>query len=636
MVLVPNVSSLLFAQRIATHQHEKSEIHSRITQSSSGASNWFDVTYYRISLDIQPAINHIVGSVMINGICRQQNAVVLTLDLAGTMQVDSVYVNGSYKGVQQKSQSFDIQLGQPVQSGEALSVLVYYHGTPIATGFGSFVFNQQAGQPWVYSLSEPYGASDWWPCKNIVSDKADSLDVIVTADSIFKVGSQGILDSVVHNGKGRSTHYWRSRYPISTYLVSVAVTAYAQFSDWYTYSATDSMEVLNYVLPSSLQTAREVLPKTIDMLKIFAPLFGEYPFIKEKYGHAQFTGGGMEHQTMTSLGRFDEDIVAHELAHQWFGNMITCRTWSDLWLNEGFAHYATALYRERKHGSVSFQEFMNYQMDRATFATGILGGPDTTVLASLFNYDRTYAKGASVLHMLRKVMGDSLFFLAVYRYAGDPALKYATASTNDFQTICETAAQKDLNYFFQQWIRGSGIPTYEISWQWKPGDTAMVLIDLRQPEGRSNPEFFTMPLDVNIRSAERETTVTIFNNQRVQTFSIPWSVPPVSVHLDPDRWMLKKVIAAGGQTPSGYVLKQNFPNPFNGGTTIQYSIPAASTVTVTIFDILGRSVATLVDEKQDPGSYEYRWNPSALSSGLYLCRLTAGEVQRQQKMSFIK
>lgn len=304
-------------------EFEKKAFEVRQAKVKSLASNWFDVTYYKLDLTITAEPKYLTGTVTVAGKCMQNNSGSLTLDLAGNMQIVSVTVDGTGNFFIQRNSSFEITLNRLYQQGEFLSVVIQYQGMPVRSGLGSFTFDNHNGMPWIYSLSQPYGASDWWPCKNTPSDKADSADIIVTCDSEYKVGSQGILLSLVNNGNGTSTHHWQERYPIASYLISIAITNYVQFSDWFKYSPTDSMEVLNYVTQENLSAAKQSLPKVIDMLALFSDLFGMYPFIKEKYGHAEFTGGGMEHQTMTSLGTFNEDVVAHELAHQWFGDMIT-------------------------------------------------------------------------------------------------------------------------------------------------------------------------------------------------------------------------------------------------------------------------------------------------------------------------
>ena len=603
----------------------------------SAASTWFDVTYYRLALNIFPQSNSLKGKITIVGICKD-SARILTLDLANRMHIDSVFVDGQIKSTTQNSSWFDISLARRYTSGDVLTVDIFYEGSPLATGFGSFVFTSHLGMPWVYSLSEPYGAKDWWPCKDDPGDKADSADIIVTCDSTLKVGSEGSLTAVVNNGDGTSTHHWKERYPIASYLISIAITNYYQFSNWFRYSSKDSMEILNYVLPEHATSALQNLPRTVPMLAIYSDLFGLYPFIKEKYGHAEFgSGGAMEHQTMTSTTTFNEDVISHELAHQWFGDMITCRTWSDLWLNEGFAQYSSALYRERQYGASSYWSYMNTQLDQAKLSQGAIGVPDTSSVKNLFNSARIYSKGAVVLHMLRHVLGDTVFFRSLYAYANNPTLRYSTASIKDFQSNCESVAGKSLAFFFQEWLYGDRFPDYSYSWKWNSiGDSSFILLTIKQTTIGTSPSFYTMPIDIRITAAGTNKTVTVLNNQQEQTFTIQEPIKPSAVVLDPEGWILKFSFNENDQLPSTYRLEQNYPNPFSATTTIAYQIPKREQITLKIFDILGREVAGLVTAMQFSGFYEVHWNPQNIASGIYICRLSTGSMQIQRKMMFLK
>ncbi|HTY12136.1 MAG TPA: M1 family aminopeptidase [Bacteroidota bacterium] len=604
---------------------------------SSAASNWFDVSYYGLNLDIATSPSYLKGDVTIAGVCRQGNTQTLTLDLMNTMRIDSVHVNGQPCSFAQSVSSFDITLDHTYQSGDLISAEIFYEGVPVPTGFGSFEFDSHSGVPWVYSLSEPYGAQDWWPCKNTQSDKADSADIVITCDSSFKAASQGILLSTVNQNNGKTTYHWKTHYPIASYLISVALTNYTQFSEWFRYSATDSMEVRNYVLPEDYAAAAAVLPHAVGALGIYSNLFGTYPFIKEKYGQAQFARGGMEHQTMTSIGTFDEKIVVHELAHQWFGDKITAKTWSDLWLHEGFAVYCTALYLEKTYGVQSYTDYINLQISSAMSAEGEVGNPDTSSAQSLFNYDLIYGKGACVLHMLRHVLGDSVFFASIRAYANQPSLQYSNATTQDLEAACEKVSGKNLSYFFQEWIYGERYPIYQYSWDWNSSnDSSFLTITLAQAPVRTNPAIFTMPVDIRISSPGKDTVVSLFNNVQNQTFTLPFPVRPSSVVLDPDGWIVKLAYPASDFAPASYLLEQNYPNPFNAGTTIKYQLAHAGYVTLKIYDVLGREIATLVSEQQIPGTYQYPWTGQNFASGVYFYRLTAGDVRLQKKMILLK
>lgn len=627
------LSSGLTARQLTFHRSppvdastfEKQTTLSNQSFYQSSASRWIDITYYKLQLDVSTAEGILTGTSTVVGICKCDTAGPLVLDLKSRMTASSTKVEGTPTSFVQRLNTVSVNLDRVYHAGELLSVEVNYEGTPIATGFGSFVFASHAGAPWVYSLSEPAGARDWWPCKDDPGDKADSSDVIVTCDSSLKVGSNGVLVSVINNGNGTSTTHWRERYPIASYLISVALTNFVQFSNWFRYSATDSMEVLNYVLPEHLSNALASLPETVDMLSVYSNLFGLYPFVKEKYGHSEFgSGGAMEHQTMTSTTTFNEDVISHELAHQWFGDMITCRTWGDIWLNEGFAEYCSGLFREKKYGKNSYDDYMATQMSLAVGAVGAIGVPDTSSVRELFSTPRIYDKGATVLHMLRHVLGDSAFFRSLRAYANNPALRYSTATIRDFQNVCESVSGKSLAYFFQEWIYGEGFPNYGYTWTSTPTPNGyQVTIDVEQSPSNANPEFFVMPVDFQIGNAGWDTVVTVFNNALVQYFTFTVTSKPDKVVLDPDNWILKIAFSNANQPPGEFSLGQNYPNPFNPKTSISFRLPERSFVTIDIVDILGRVVTTLASDRRPAGLYTVDWNSTNAASGVYFCRLTA-------------
>ncbi len=591
----------------------------------SAASAWFNATYYGLNLRISTSPFYLSGIVTIRGTCLQAGPQLLTLDLTNTMHVDSVQVNGRPAAFYQQPSSFTVSLDSGYHAGDVLALTVSYGGVPQATGMGSFVLDSHSRTPWVWSLSEPYGARDWWPCKDEPGDKADSVDVIVTADSSYKVGSNGSLVSIATNLDGTKTTHWKERYPIATYLVSVAITNFAEFTNWFRYSPTDSLEVLNYVLPESLSAAQTQLPRAVDGLGIFSGLFGLYPFVKEKYGHSEFGSGAMEHQTMTSTSTFDEDVIIHELAHQWFGDMITPASWSHLWLNEGFATYCTALYHEMKYGTASYFNFMDPQMDLAKTAVGSVFAVDTSDVHELFNGPRVYSKGASVLHMLRHVLGDSIFFRSMRAYANRPSLMYGTATTEDLRAVFEETTGRDLGYFFNEWIYGESYPHYLYSWDVKDSSgMKLVTVSVNQSTGTTNPSFFILPVDFKLISDPWDSTVTVVDSLPLQVFSFSTRQPVDSVQFDPGGWILKSLIQVPAvPVPSDFVLSQNYPNPFNSSTIIGYTLPLRADVQLSIFNVLGERVAVLENGAQFRGVHVSQWNPSGVASGIYFYELRA-------------
>ncbi len=607
-------------------------------QASTGDPG-IDVTYYRLNLRVFPAATALQGVVRMTATVVAASITGVTLDLSGSMTVDSVRMGQTLLQVTRYPTGFVASLPSPLLKGAAFSVDVFYHGVPASTGFGSFVFSETSGSPWVWSLSQPYGARDWWPCKDHQLDKADSADIIVTCPGGLKVGSNGLLRSTTDNDDGTTTFFWAERYPIATYLISIAVGPFIAFSDWYRYSATDSMEVLNYVLPTHLAVAQQELPKTVPMLGIFSHLYGPYPFLREKYGHSQFgRGGAMEHQTMTSTTTFDEDVLAHELAHQWFGDLITCRTWQDLWLNEGFATYSESLYREARYGTAEYRQMIRGRMASALNAQGSVFVTDTTTVSNLFAVGRVYAKGAWVLHMLRHVMGDSSFFRAIRQYAADPRFRYGTASTADFQGICEGVSGTSLAWFFNQWIYGEKYPRYTLRWTSRPaGNRVLITGQLDQETHTTTPSFFVMPVDARFSSGSADTTVVIQSDQKSKVFSLELPFAPTRAEVDPDMWILREVADPEPLLPVALTLDQNFPNPFNGGTSIRVHFPQRIAATLEVYSILGARVATLFNGIAEAGVRTWTWDARddrgvAVAAGVYWYRITAGGNTQTRSM----
>jgi aminopeptidase N len=610
---------------------------------SSVASTTIDVTYYGLNLRINSSAGYLIGSVSIRAVALSDSLRSIVFDLSSPLVVDSASVRGTRTSVIQYPNAVEITLDRMYRKGEVISAVIYYQGNPTRSGFGSYVASAHSGMPWIWSLSEPYGARDWWPCKDQPSDKADSADITVTCGTLYKVGSNGRLVSVVDNGNGTATTHWFERYPIATYLISITLTNFAEFTNWYHYTSTDSMPVLNYVLPEHLSQALVQLPKTVDMLRIFSGTFGLYPFISEKYGHCEFgSGGAMEHQTMTSTTTFNENTIAHELGHQWFGDLVTCASWRDLWLNEGFATYSEAIYLEQRYGPEAYWQEVNVILDDAKSAIGTLYLQDTSNVRSMFSYARVYAKGGSVLHMLRHVLGDSVFFRILRSYVVDPRYRFKSATTRDFQAVCEAVAGISLSWFFDQWVFGEKFPYYNYSWKtWSENGNQRASVAIMQTTQTANPVFFTMPIDLQFRAQGWDTTVTVFHTMNGQEFSFTLSHRPDSVLLDPANWILKGILAGDNLLPDQLTLLSNYPNPFNPGTTISYLLPGRTDVTLTVYNILGESVVTLVSGRQDPGLQRILWDGKSASgisqpTGVYFYHLSSGSTTLTGKMLLLR
>jgi aminopeptidase N len=451
--------------------------------------------------------------------------------------------------------------------------------------------------------------------------------------------------SITDNGNGTKTFKWHNSYPIAQYLLSLAITNYTVYTNYYKYSPVDSMPVVHHIYPETFHLVQSVLDKTPLMIKLYSDRFGQYPFLKEKYGHAQFGwSGGMEHQTCSSMGTFAEDIISHELAHQWFGDKITCKDWHHIWLNEGFATYCTGLYLEAAYGSAYLTSYMQSQMVIAQTAVGSIYVQDISSVDEIFNSARSYSKGSVVLHMLRGIVGDTLFFRILKSYIADSTLAYNVAVTEDFQRVAEAVSGLNLEYFFNEWIYGVNYPQYGLTWNYTPasGDLYYVTLNLSQ-QNNSNPSYFTMPVTIKISTAVKDTFFTILNDRQNQQYSFTVFGKPTDLIFDPDNYILKTldiIDIPNDLKPQSFQLKQNYPNPFNPNTKIEFSIPISSLVNIKVYNELGKEITQLMNEEKRPGTYTVQFSSiqgnKALPSGIYIYKITAGNYSASKKMMILK
>jgi len=599
----------------------------------------YDVIHYDIALEIHPTIRRLYGTVTVTAQVVGPSLTEVDLDLSSAMTVSAATAGGTPASFSHPYQVVTVELDRTYAFGETFVVSVTYSGVPVGS---AFTWSSHGGSDWIWTLSEPYGARQWWACKDVNSDKADSVDIRVTVpDNGLVVAANGLLVSEIDNGDTRTFH-WHEQYPIATYLVSLAVHAYAVFSNWYHPAAGDSMEVVYYVLPSQLANAQLGYPVTIDMLHVFATGFGEYPFLAEKYGHAQIDwGGGMEHQTLTSLNysAYSPWLIAHELAHQWWGDLVTCATFHHIWLNEGFATWAEAYWREVTEGETAYHE----EMDNAAYwGPGTIYVEDPDDGGAIFDYWTSYAKASWVVHMLRHVLGDEDFFAALAEYREVHA--YGSATTEQFRDVCESVTGLDLDAFFLQWIYGEYYPQYQYAWYALPaGDTNQV--NLRIAQVQTNTGLFRMPIDVTITTDSAVVDFVVQHSEAEQFYEFTVDGQVQSVQLDPEDWILATFQQLSVDVPSSEFtaarLLPNQPNPFNPQTTIGFVLPRAEPVLLTIHDAAGKVIRTLVFEHREAGEHQAVWNGrdaagQSVASGVYFYRLAVPAGHTTRKMTLLK
>lgn len=601
-----------------------------------------DVTYYGLDLRLTTAPANLIGATMITlkstvaGLTNfflDFNSASTTMGLG--LRVDSVKAGNQTLSFQHTQNKLTITLPQPLANGQPLTLTVFYRGVPYGTANGSFSFgtHESTTDPVIWSLSEPYGASDWFPCRDTPADKADSSSVRITAPAQLVSVSNGKLISTTTNTDGTRTYLWRNSYPIAQYLISIAVSNYAQYDTPFT-SGNQAMPVTHYIYPENLAQVQSNLALTPSMLQLFTDRFGPYPFLREKYGHAQFArnNGGMEHQTISSMGlsSLTPAVIAHELAHQWFGDKITCRDWQNIWLNEGFASYAEAVYAESVNGQTGYSSTMNAFMSSARNARGSIYVQDITSVSAIFNSARSYAKGATVLHMLRGIVGNDLFFQILRTYAATPALAYSTAVTEDFQAVAQQVANRSLDYFFKEWIYGEGYPTYKATVALgSVANTVTVRLEQRNTTA-SPPASFTMPIQMKVQSAAGDTTVTVFNNLADQTFTLPVRGTISGLVIDPNNWILKAVEAitlptSSTSTPVVVTAVDEpasgtfrlYPNPATESVLVDFVLSVMGSANVSLTNQLGQRIQTLQEPALRPGNYTRTISLRGLPAGRY-------------------
>lgn len=498
-----------------------------------------DVIHYQIRLDLYPEQKKITGDVTIKMTINDKRSPKIEINFYDNLAIRDLRLNNSKVKYDRSEKLLSIQ--KTDLNIDTVVIKIVYEGTPKSLGFGSFNFEKIENHNQVYTLNEPVYASTWIPCVDLPDDKA-LADIFITNDSSYVSVSNGKLIDVKTNGT-RKTYHWKTIYPISTYLIALYSANYLSVSQKYLSISGDTMSISYYALPKNIENAKRDFSDHPKYIKTFEELFGAYPFVKEKYSVAEFwwQSGAMENQTITGIGsnyisgrKFFPDMLIHELAHHWWGNAVGPKTWKDIWLNEGFATYSEALYWEKQSDIRALQSTLRAKF--GMFPKGTLYNPGDAVFGSL-----VYNKGAWVLHMLRKEVGDEKFFKILRAYF--KKYEYSNASTNDFKTVCEEIAKENLKIFFDQWVfKGEGIIELDGTWSVKKtGENFITTIKIKQLQ--KGYDIYKFPLDIKLVSAnEDETkTSTVRMDGREVILNLESKNEPIDIILDPNGWLLAKI-----------------------------------------------------------------------------------------------
>jgi hypothetical protein len=598
-----------------------------------------DVQHYDLTLEVTN-INTgsrtctLTGTNVITVQSKSANLTQFTFRLRNQYSITSAFINGTTPvtittvPVTTRIATLDRAYGMD----EVFTLTINYTGSSTSVGFGSFDVSSVGGTAAVASLSEPYYAYSWWPAKDgdvqQPGDNGDKATIAMhfTVPNNFVVPSNGTLDSVESLSGNRKRYNWHTDYAIATYLVSFAATNYTKWTQPYSY-AGGSMPVEFYIYPGN-DTAgnRAAWEKCIPMLAAYAPLYGLYPFINEKYGMYNFTfSGGMEHQTITGMGTFSESVTAHELGHQWWGDMITCKYWNDIWLNEGFATFSECVWEERKTGTPNLSAYLAAVLARKPSPVNdSVYVYDTSDPNRIFSSTFSYNKGCWVLHQLRGVLGDAAFFqvLADYR----TAYEYSAATTDDFNAVASASTGQDLTWFFNQWVYQIGAPVYAFSWtNTTVNGQNYLLARIRQTHTTSGyPSVFIMPVKLRVTIGGVNSVVTVWNDARTEWFAVPTTGPVTALAFDPEQWILRTAATSETYVAGPPKIVAASPQPGQAlraaditGLAITFLLPVnASAGSFTLTD--GNGAAVAANFSYNAGTNTVTLTPQAtLATGTY-------------------
>jgi aminopeptidase N len=631
-------SNLLISQSSICHDsHQLTELESRsfstLQQVSSSNLPTCDLTYLRAKWFLDPNQYYISGNVTYYFHRNVSYPDSLFLDLKQSLVIDTIIQNGQVLNFTHLNNLIRIHLLNPISATSTLdSLQISYHGSPESTGFGSFSTGLSPNAlPFLWTLSEPFGASDWYPTRLALGDKLDSLDLFIHTPINMLASGNGLLVSMTSDKSG-ITHHWKHRHPIAPYLIGIGVGPYSSFTDLVPLR-NGILPVVNYVYPERLDEWQSAFPYESRMLQFFDSLLIPYPFSDEKYGHVQFGwGGGMEHQTMSSMADPGEGLMAHELAHQWFGNHVTCGSWGDIWLNEGFATYFAGINTERFFPS----EFRNWKENQLNSILQEAGGSvfvyDSTNINQIFNGRLSYAKGAMVLHMLRKKIGDQVFFSALRAYLSNAQLAGKFVRTIDLIQAFEFESGLDLTSFFEKWIYQEGFPDISITQTRYPD--GIVKLNLVQTASMPESGPFPVELPILLKWPQGDSLITLDFNSINHT---EWLQLPIddsdALQVIPD---FEKDIIARYSTDKQDLAFENqtpiiFPNPASDNFYLFVSLSKGVPKEIQLYNSIGQEISMEIPKITTNGSVLL--SPTIkLSSGVYYLRFVIDSNYQTEKL----
>lgn len=536
-------------------ESEMKSASSLMTMAVNANTSNYDLTYQKLEFTVDPSIFYISGKVT-STFTALSTMNTVTFDLykkstnpftISSVKINNVATTYSYNS----SHELVINLPTTLTPGNTATSEIVYEGEPLTSGDNQgFFTGTHSGTAVLWTLSEPFGARSWWPCKQDLNDKVEVSDIYITAPAGYTSVGNGLQQSRIENA-GFATTYFKHNYPIPAYLIAIAVTNYQIFNQTAGTVATGTFPIVNYLYPEEFATVSigatvsNALTLTPDIINFFETKIGPYPYRNEKYGHARANlGGGMEHATVSFMNSWGRDLIAHELAHQWFGDKITCGTWKDIWLNEGITEYMSGLVRENFDGNTAFTSWKNGKINDVTSQTTgnlYLNNVQALNVGRIFSYRFSYNKGAMVTNMLRLKMGDTNFFQGLRNYLNNPLFAYKYAETDQFRLEMEAAHGSSLQEFFNDWVYKEGYPTYTIAAS-NGSNTTQVTIQINQTQSITDPlqtgyvSFFEMPVPIRLTGNSGQVQDVILDNtSNGQMFTVNTTFPVTGIVFDPNK-----------------------------------------------------------------------------------------------------
>ncbi len=508
----------------------------------------YDVKFYKLNIEAYDTTNQFVADATVAAKVLLHPLDTFSIELSNKLAIDSAFIDDALYPVTHTGNNLYIELPVPVPVGKLFTFQLYYHTPPAyVSSYYSTTQNPTYGNFHVsQTLSEPYFAHEWMPCKQDLQDKADSVFIFVTTDSSLRAAGPGLL-TIVDLPEGKKRYEWRTHIPTDYYLIFFAVSDYL---DYRVYAKPDSLpgdsvliQTFVYDYPGCLASNKAAIDATPAMIELLSNLYYPFPFHEEKYGHYMWYPSGfsgMEHITMSGMRYLNTYLISHELGHSWFGDNVTCATWSDIWLNEGFATYTEYLVLQYLYSQASADAKMTTYMNNVmSLPGGSVYVPENELnsVGRIFNTRLSYYKGGALVHMIRFEMNnDSLFFKTLYEYQKQYSGGVATGL--DFKAVCESVSGIDFTDFFNQWYFGEGFPIYSIYWS-QDQDT-ITLHNIQQTSTTITPLFKT-PMEYKLSWIGGDTTIRVYQTNNDTTYHFNISNEITSVVVDPNNWLLNQV-----------------------------------------------------------------------------------------------